>query len=458
MKKLLLISILCLLCSDFTSSQALFSGKGGIYYLGSADNPVSSLNFSRQNISGVVVRFKWETIEPSPGVFNWTFIDGELSKAITYNKKISLQPLGKPLWLKNIGCQYYYYQEKNPNFPNNGQIVTGFIPWDTIYINRLKNFIFNLSVKYGNDTNVSYVNAVAVHMSRNLPDTVIVDTLQMIKQPFWTAYPYNADTLALKINSVTDYYMSKFPSTPLWCSVDYVRFETSASGRPINYLASLYTGYGITHYPQRFGLFREDISGCVNPNPAFGSHWYIMKNNPCRTGAQMLWSVQDGPVRMNQCGIVPNSKQVVLDSAIGKGIISFGMRYMEVYGADIEDTSLTNVIIDGNSALLNKTALCVSTGLRKINSLIPENTYLLYNYPNPFNPSSKIKFQISKSGLVSLRVYNLQGSEISDLVNERLYPGKYEVKFDGSNLPSGVYLCRMKTSDYLFSRKLILLK
>jgi hypothetical protein len=458
MKRFFLISIFYFLGSDFTASQTLFSGQGGIYYLGSADNPVSSQNFSRQNISGVVVRFKWETIEPSPGVFNWTLIDGELSKAITYNKKISLQPLGKPLWLKNIGCQFYYYQEKNPNSPNNGQIVIGFIPWDTIYINRLKNFILNHSVKYGNDSNISYVNAVAVHMSRNLPDTVIVDTLQMIKQPFWTAYPYNADTLAVRINSVTDYYMSKFPITPLWCSVDYVRFEMSTSGRPINYLASLYTNYGITNYPQRFGLFREDISGCVNTNPAIGSHWYIMKNNACRTGAQMLWSVQDGPIRMNQCGIAPNSKQIILDSAIGKGIISFGMRYMEVYGADIEDTSLTNVITEGNSALLNKTAQCISTRIREINSLVPEITNLLYNYPNPFNSTTRIIWQSPVGSWQTLKVYDVLGKEVATLVDEFKPAGSYELEFDANNLPSGVYFYQLKSSGFSHIKKMMLLR
>ncbi|MFM7711144.1 MAG: T9SS type A sorting domain-containing protein, partial [Ferruginibacter sp.] len=133
-------------------------------------------------------------------------------------------------------------------------------------------------------------------------------------------------------------------------------------GQPINYLASIYCNYGITNYSDRFGLFREDISGC-NPNLsniANTSHWYIMKQNPCRTGAQMLWSVQDGPLRMNRCGILPNTKSMVLDSAVNKGL-ALSMRYLEIYGSDISDATLTSSIQQANNKLIVKGISCGSS-------------------------------------------------------------------------------------------------
>ncbi|MFM8281560.1 MAG: beta-galactosidase [Bacteroidota bacterium] len=80
-------------------AQSQFAGHSGVYFLGSANVPISTSSFSNPNINGSVVRFRWNDLEPSPGNFNWTFIDEEIAKAVTYNKKVSLQPLGIPNWL-----------------------------------------------------------------------------------------------------------------------------------------------------------------------------------------------------------------------------------------------------------------------------------------------------------------------------------------------------------------------
>jgi hypothetical protein len=85
--------------------------------------------------------------------------------------------------------------------------------------------------------------------------------------------------------------------------------------------------------------------------------------------------------------------------------------------------------------------------------------YKLYNnYPNPFNPSTKIKFDIPEISDVKLSVYNMQGKELSVLVNERLKPGSYKTTFNGSNFSSGTYYCVLKTGNYTNTIKLILVK
>lgn len=70
---------------------------------------------------------------------------------------------------------------------------------------------------------------------------------------------------------------------------------------------------------------------------------------------------------------------------------------------------------------------------------LPERYHLSQNYPNPFNPSTTIRFLIPTSAYVSLKVFNLLGQEVATLMNEVMKPGSYEVTFDGTNLPSGVY-------------------
>ncbi len=87
--------------------------------------------------------------------------------------------------------------------------------------------------------------------------------------------------------------------------------------------------------------------------------------------------------------------------------------------------------------------------------------YLLNEaFPNPFNPSTTIKFQIGGFGLqnVSLAVYDLLGRETAKLVNEPREPGHYAVTFDARNLASGVYLCRLTAGPYVSSRRMLLLR
>ena len=89
--------------------------------------------------------------------------------------------------------------------------------------------------------------------------------------------------------------------------------------------------------------------------------------------------------------------------------------------------------------------------------------YLENNYPNPFNPATKIRFTIAqnekgKSKNVTLKVYDVLGNEVATLLNKELTPGNYEIPFDGSELASGVYLYRLQAGKYSDSKKMILLR
>lgn len=83
---------------------------------------------------------------------------------------------------------------------------------------------------------------------------------------------------------------------------------------------------------------------------------------------------------------------------------------------------------------------------------------LLQNFPNPFNPTTTIKFTIPESSFVSLRVYDLLGNEITKLISEFQLAGGYEITFNGSDLPSGVYFYNLTTGSYTSTKKMLLLK
>jgi hypothetical protein len=93
----------------------------------------------------------------------------------------------------------------------------------------------------------------------------------------------------------------------------------------------------------------------------------------------------------------------------------------------------------------------------ELNSL-PTEYSLSQNFPNPLNPSTKIKYSIPISSQVSLKIFNTLGEELEILVNEEKPIGTYEVNWNAANLPSGVYFYRLQAGDFVQTRKMILLK
>ena len=91
-------------------------------------------------------------------------------------------------------------------------------------------------------------------------------------------------------------------------------------------------------------------------------------------------------------------------------------------------------------------------------SAIPEEYSLSHNYPNPFNPSTKINYTVPVQSRVTIRVYDLLGREVATLVDENHPAGRYTVTFDGSALTSGIYIYRMNTGSKVMSHKLMLIK
>ncbi|MFH0989088.1 MAG: T9SS type A sorting domain-containing protein [bacterium] len=84
--------------------------------------------------------------------------------------------------------------------------------------------------------------------------------------------------------------------------------------------------------------------------------------------------------------------------------------------------------------------------------------FKLSNYPNPFNPSTTIEYNLPSSEYVTLRIFNLIGEQVGMLVNEQKGPGRHSVRFDTRNLPSGIYIYRMQAGKYIDTKRMLLLK
>ncbi len=89
---------------------------------------------------------------------------------------------------------------------------------------------------------------------------------------------------------------------------------------------------------------------------------------------------------------------------------------------------------------------------------VPKEFSLSQNYPNPFNPVTIISYQLPESGFVTLKIYDILGNEVEILINEEKPAGSYDITFDASNLPSGIYYYKLTSGSFVETKKMVLLK
>lgn len=127
------------------------------------------------------------------------------------------------------------------------------------------------------------------------------------------------------------------------------------------------------------------------------------------------------------------------------------------------DATINRIYLDGIKNLF----ACTTNGLYFFSGVLSLDSNsstkikefeLLQNFPNPFNPITKIKYQIPKESKITLKVFDILGKEVAQLVDDYRNTGSYEVNFDASSLPSGVYLYKLQAGNFTQTRKMVFLK
>lgn len=223
----------------------------------------------------------------------------------------------------------------------------------------------------------------------------------------------------------------------------------------------------------------EFISSTNNPN-----NWANLWE------AQILGSSESLPVELNSYAGYVENNNVVLNWATSSEINNSGFEIerqtndeefevigfvqghgttTEIHNYSFTDKDLTSgkysymlkqINFDGSYNYSDTLDFEISStvDVNDLNNVI--NTYQLYqNYPNPFNPQTTIRFDIKEENFVNLSIYNILGEKVKELVNDVLPNGGHEIKFDGSELSSGIYICRLDVKDeYSEVKKMSLLK
>ena len=114
---------------------------------------------------------------------------------------------------------------------------------------------------------------------------------------------------------------------------------------------------------------------------------------------------------------------------------------------------ISGTVNEGRTILVSSTVTAVEE-----NTSVPTEFSLAQNYPNPFNPTTMISYSIPNSGIVTLKVYDILGKEVAELVNEQKAAGNYSVKFDASKLSSGMYMYKITCGNLAQVKKMLLMK
>lgn len=148
--------------------------------------------------------------------------------------------------------------------------------------------------------------------------------------------------------------------------------------------------------------------------------------------------------------------------AIGTGYLIEGHEYMAHRSANIdEEIWLTQGdVANGDDTVVERAMEWITnnTSVKNDAENYLSEFYLSNNYPNPFNPSTKITYSIPYRSFVTIKVFDALGNEIAALVKEEMFAGIYEIDFDAGGLTNGVYFYQLATNNYVKTKKMILIK
>lgn len=279
------------------------------------------------HVDGVLVRMEWATLEPSPGVYDWSLLDEQISRADQYGIKVSLAVVNgsaAPSWLSSMGVEMFSFQfgTETREMP---------VPWDSTFQSRWTQFIAAMGARYANEDTISLV--YATNSSRNGFEMQL--PFSPADQINWQAAGYSDALYADSWKTAIDAFVAAFPNHPVSHEVhpvlgsddvanDVYQHARDTHGEAVGVLAAWWMVHNaLDVYPSMFEILKD---------ASLASHSQVQVAN----------SYTNTPDRFSDEGY-----QGEIDLAIESGV-----RYMEVWNSDLLNASLTDLMIE-TSARLN---------------------------------------------------------------------------------------------------------
>jgi len=363
----------------------------------------------------------------------------------------------------------------NANIPPGSYIVfakaDGYV---TEFYQEQSSLLLATTIVVKQNTPVTNINFTLAPVSPNVLGSIsgsILDTSKdvgvpsrvIVSKDIWTSsiaskvprmYVVDTDSLgAYNVGQLPsgNYYVLALPLgsyAPAYYTTDTV----SNRWKKASLIAVNGTVSGINIYVNKFVVSASGYAGVsgkvitkVNSSTAAsialpGAFVYALINNQVAG-----YSITDNTGAFSINGLAPGSYSITVDN--------LGSTEPTASTALVKYTSAGSPVgVTVNFSLNSATS--VETNL----SAQPEGFTLSQNYPNPFNPSTTINYAIQRSGMVTLKIYNIVGQEIQSLVNEYQAAGNYQVTVNAQNLSSGVYFYKLQNNSTILMRKMILLR
>ena len=378
MKAMLLIAVLVsIVCSSDLTAQNASTAKG-VFSLTPADKAIARAGvLDNANVDGVSIRTHWDALETADGTYNWTYVDGQVSRCVAAGKQISLR-VGTgsgdatrgnggtvPGWVidqmvtanggtANDNTHFFHFNDASDGVPD--RAIPTF--WDRTFVSKKREMLTALGIHFAGNNNIKIVYvgfSNAQSMDWSVRDSKTVDGLGATgssERSRWLALGYTAQKVidagcpASGTTGIIDAAAFAFPNATI---VYAVGRNSAASNAPSmsgldptkDYVAQTVLNNAIAKYGNRIGIQKDNLSALTaskqpySGQPGANNFWTIIYNNPTRVGAQMVSSTYpDGGSKMNGGVFNPPSAAQILTTAVDAGI-AYHTKYQEIYQIDV---------------------------------------------------------------------------------------------------------------------------
>jgi hypothetical protein len=333
-------------------SEASSTFPAGIYWLGPRERPVPEAILKNPLIRGVVLRMRWQDIEPKEGSYNWSYFDSEITRVAQWGKVVSLRlPSGgrnTPGWVMELpGIESFSFLDKNPYHKDTvGEEVTIPVFWNHVFLEKKKQFIRAWGARYGANPHVASVDMACANAMTN-DWNVPAHTPRDLQE--WQKLGYAPEKLTAACRGLLDVTMASAPGKVVVLSIGSIALD-----RPQTRVAQGILEYAYDRYPGRFMAIRSNLSA-KTPGPGKeglrGVSQLLFERRP-HTGAQMLWGASvDRNFRMN--GGKQGDRKEIFRQAVQTGL-NYGVSFLEVYHEDLLNPDFAEIIASAAAELTRR--------------------------------------------------------------------------------------------------------
>jgi hypothetical protein len=338
------ITLVMTMCALFLALPNIYAADwpSGVFSLTPPSKPINSAVLTNPSVAGIVIRGKWQDVEQSEGVYNWSYFDSEIARAQSAGKKILLRitkgGTNTPQWVFNAGVQTFSFVDTDPYSITYNQTITMPVYWDLIFHQKVLNLITAMGRHFATNPNIVLVSATCAN---GTSDDWQVPSKKVDVQN-WKALGYTSNKLINVCNDIVDTTMAAFPNQFVFLAVG--QSSNNLDPNP-NYVANAVVSEAQAMYFGRFIVQKNSLSADT-PDPAvlpaLGA-WQILYNNQPGVAGQMLWSVTNDSTCYMNGKVKPCDPATVLQEAVTIGA-HYGMQYQEIYQQDILNPALAGVI------------------------------------------------------------------------------------------------------------------